>query len=108
MKKITALMLFAAAGLAQANPADELLSAQAAFRQALSAQNSTGSEIANLQSNLTAARARAQHAPARAARYEGELQTATAAKAQNDAALQAAGERLNAAWSAARSAGVAQ
>ena len=36
------------------------------------------------------------------------MQTATAAKAQNDAALQAAGERLNAAWSAARSAGVAQ
>ena len=88
MKKITALMLFAAAGLAQANPADELLSAQAAFRQALSAQNSTGSEIANLQSNLTAARARAQQAQADVARYEGELQTATAAKAQNDAALQ--------------------
>ena len=68
MKKITALMLFAAAGLAQANPADELLSAQAAFRQALSAQNSTGSEIANLQSNLTAARARAQQAQADVAR----------------------------------------
>ena len=60
MKKITVLMLFAAAGLAQASPADELLSAQAAFRQALSAQNSTGSEIAGLQSNLAAARARAQ------------------------------------------------
>ena len=108
MKKITALMLSAAAALAQAHPAAESLSAHAAFRQALSAQNSTGSEIANLQSNLTAARARAQQAQADVARYEGELQTATAAKAQNDAALQAAGERLNAAWSAARSAGVAQ
>ncbi len=108
MKKITALMLFAAAGLAQANPADELSSAQAAFRQALSAQNSTGSEIANLQATSPPrAPVRSRHKPMWPA-MRGELQTATAAKAQNDAALQAAGERLNAAWSAARSAGVAQ
>ncbi|MDO5640550.1 MAG: hypothetical protein Q4G28_11860 [Neisseria sp.] len=106
MNKLLPLTLLAAATLAHANPADELLSAQAAFRQALSAQNSSGSKIASLQSNLSSAQSRMQQAQADVSRLEGELQAAQAEKTQNDSLLQAAGERLNAAWSAARSAGV--
>ncbi len=103
MNKLLPLALLAAAALAQANPADELLSAQSAFRQALSAQNSSGSKIASLQTDLTAAQNRMQQAQADVTRLQGELQTAQAEKTQHDATLQAAGERLNAAWAAARS-----
>ncbi|UOO81847.1 hypothetical protein LVJ83_13230 [Uruburuella testudinis] len=102
MKQIIILAL-AISSFAYAAPADELLGAQAAFRQALSAQNSSGSKITSLQTDLAAAQSRLQQAQADVTRLEGELQTEQAAKAQHDAALQAAGERLNAAWSAARS-----
>lgn len=102
MNKLIALALIAAAVPTFAADS-ELLSAQVAFRQALSAQNSNGSKIASLQTDLASAQSRLQQAQAEVTRLEGELQTAQAEKAQNDSALQSAGERLNAAWQASRS-----
>lgn len=100
MNKLIALTLIAAAAPAFTADNSELLSAQTAFRQALSAQTSNGSKIASLQSDLASAQNRLQQAQADVSRLTAELQTATAEKAQNDSALQAAGQRLNEAWTA--------
>ncbi|KLT72841.1 hypothetical protein PL75_05960 [Neisseria arctica] len=108
MKKLLCITLLAVSLPAWADAANDLLGAQAAFRQALSAQNSNGGKIVSLQRDLAAAQARLQQTQAEITRLEGELQAATAAKAQNDNALQEAGARLNAAWAAARASGTAQ
>lgn len=87
---------------------DELLSAQAAYRQAVHTQNRNGNTIANLQAKLADAEKRKQQADADISRYRTELQQASEAKTGTDSATQAAGQRLNAAWQAARQAGLVQ
>lgn len=85
---------------------DELLSAQAAYRQAVQTQNSNDRRISSLQTKLADAEKRKQEADADISRYRTELQQASEAKTGNDSATQAAGTRLNAAWEAARQAGL--
>ena len=80
---------------------DELLSAQAAFRQALSEQNSIGSKLTFAEEKLTNARQRKAAAEADIQTYTQQLEQMQQQKAANDTALQQAGERLNAAWQAA-------
>lgn len=92
-----ALTLCAAAS---AEPADELLSAQAAFRQALSEQNTVDANLSGLQQKLVSAQQRKASAEADIQAYTQQLGEAQQRKAANDAALQQAGERLNAAWQA--------
>lgn len=101
-------VLLAVAAPALADVGDELLSAQAEFRQAMQAQTHYSQMIANLQTRLAAAEARQKEAEAEAASLKAELDVATAARTQTDATLQAAGSRLNAAWEAARQSGIRQ
>ncbi|HFC6393823.1 hypothetical protein [Neisseria bacilliformis] len=93
--------LILAAAFAQAETSDELLSAQAAFRQALSEQNSIGSKLTFAEEKLTNARQRKAAAEADIQTYTQQLEQMQQQKAANDTALQQAGERLNAAWQAA-------
>ncbi|WP_049255834.1 hypothetical protein [Neisseria bacilliformis] len=93
--------LILAAAFAQAETSDELLSAQAAFRQALSEQNSIGSKLTFAEEKLTNARQRKAAAEADIQTYTQQLEQMRQQKAANDTALQQAGERLNAAWQAA-------
>ncbi|MGF6147567.1 Uncharacterised protein [Kingella potus] len=97
-----ATLVLAAAPFACADAADELLSAQAAFRQALSEQNSTGSKLAFVEEKLTGAQQRKAAAEADIQTYTQQLEQMRQQKAADDNALQQAGERLNAAWQAAR------
>ena len=93
-------LTFAAA--ASADPADELLSAQAAFRQALSQQNSVDSKLAFAEEKLTNTRQRKAAAEADIQTYAQQVEQMRQEKAANDAVLQQADARLNAAWQAAR------
>ena len=95
--------LILAAAFAQAETSDELLSAQAAFRQTLSEQNSIGSKLTFAEEKLTNARQRKAAAEADIQTYTQQLEQMRQQKAANDTALQRAGERLNAAWQAAHS-----
>lgn len=103
MKKLIVLTLLAVSPLAFAdNAADELLSAQAAYRDALKAQSTGGNRIATLQSELSAAQSRLKQAQADVVGLQEKLHKETAAQAQADNAFQAASKRLDAAWKAAR------
>lgn len=108
IKTLGCAALLAAVSLpAWANDASgELMSAQAAYRQALQAQNKGDSKIVDLQSKLKNAEERRQAAENDISRYRAELQQASEAKTGHDSALKAAGERLDAAWRAAEQAGV--
>lgn len=87
---------------------DELLSAQAAYREAIRQQNRSDGNITSLQNRLRDAERRKQEADADISRLRTELQQASEAKTGTDSATQAAGQRLNAAWTAARQAGLVQ
>ncbi|MDO1510969.1 MULTISPECIES: hypothetical protein [unclassified Neisseria] len=104
MKKLIILTLLAVSPFAFAdNAADELLSAQAAYRDALKAQSTGSNRIAALQSELSAAQARLKQAQADVVGLQEKLREETAAQTQADSTLQAASKRLDAAWKAARS-----
>ncbi len=94
------------AAYAFADPAADLMSAQAAYRQALQVQNSSDSNLLSLQSKLSDAEQRKANAENDITRYRAELQQASQIKAANDATLKAAGDRLNAMWQAAQQAGI--
>ena len=66
--------LILAAAFAQAETSDELLSAQAAFRQALSEQNSIGSKLTFAEEKLTNARQRKAAAEADIQTYTQQLE----------------------------------
>ena len=101
MKKRIALFLLAAAlPMAASGNSDELMSAQAAFRQALAAQNSIDAGLTYLQQRLEDAQRRKASAEADVQAYSQKLAEAQQQKAANDSALKQAGERLNAAWQA--------
>ena len=101
MKKRIALFLLAAAlPMAASGNSDELMSAQAAFRQALAAQNSIDAGLTYLQQRLEDAQRRKATAEADIQAYSQKLAEAQQQKAANDSALKQAGERLNAAWQA--------
>ncbi len=99
-KRITLFLLVAALPMAAAGNSDELMSAQAAFRQALAAQNSTDAGLIHLQQRLEDAQRRKASAEADIQAYSQKLAEAQQQKAANDSALKQAGERLNAAWQA--------
>ncbi len=101
MKKLWCAVCLAAC-LPAAFANDDLLGAQAAFRQALSAQNTGDSKIISLQSSLEAAQKRKADAEAEVGRLTAELEAAKQQKAANDEVLKQAGERLNRAWQAAK------
>lgn len=101
MKKTAALFCLLAAPFALADSInDELMSAQAAYRDALKVQNHSGGRIASLQSGIAFEQKRIKQAEADIAKMQAQLQEETARKAQADSALQAAGARLDAAWQA--------
>ncbi|EGV35157.1 hypothetical protein [Neisseria weaveri] len=105
LKTLSALCLCAAAASAFASaPEDELLSAQAAYRDTLKAQTHNSRRIASLQAELEQAKIRLQSAQADISRLETELQNETAEQSRHNSALQAAGARLDAAWKASRNA----
>ncbi len=107
MKRLGCAALLAAVSLpALADASSELLSAQAAYRQALQAQNKGDNKIADLQNKLKNAEERRQAAENDISRYRAELQQASEAKVNHDSTLKAAGERLDAAWRAAQQSGV--
>ncbi len=99
-KRITLFLLAAALPMAASGNSDELMSAQAAFRQALAAQNSTDAGLTYLQQRLEDAQRRKASAEADVQAYSQKLAEAQQQKAANDSALKQAGERLNAAWQA--------
>ncbi|MBF0803155.1 MULTISPECIES: hypothetical protein [unclassified Neisseria] len=104
MKKAAlAVLLLAPPALAD-TVADELFSARAAYQAALKVQNGSSRRIASLQSDIASAQRRIKQAQADIEKMQGELQEETAKKAQADTALQAAGQRLDAAWQASRDA----
>ena len=63
-KRITLFLLAAALPMAASGNSDELMSAQAAFRQALAAQNSTDAGLIHLQQRLEDAQRRRASAEA--------------------------------------------
>ena len=63
-KRITLFLLAAALPMAASANSDELMSAQAAFRQALAAQNSTDASLIHLQQRLEDAQRRKASAEA--------------------------------------------
>ena len=88
MKKLFLIAAVLAAPV-YADPADDaLLSAQAAYRTALSAQRNNDSKILNLQSGLADAKARLEKAQADITRLQAELEAANTAKAQHTGSLQ--------------------
>ncbi len=100
MKKLFLIAAVLAAPV-YADPADDaLLSAQAAYRTALSAQRNNDSKILNLQSGLADAKARLEKAQADITRLQAELEAANTAKAQHTGSLQQAGQQLDSAWNA--------
>ncbi|WP_274585772.1 hypothetical protein V6667_09650 [Neisseria leonii] len=80
----------------------DLISAQAAFRQALAVQNTDDARMVKLQTDLAAAQKRKADADADIGRLNAELEAAKQQKAANDEILKQAGERLNRAWQAAK------
>lgn len=85
---------------------DELLSAQVAYREAIRQQNRSDGNIASLQRKLHDAERRKQQADDDITRLRAELHQASESKTGTDSATQAASQRLNAAWKAARQAGL--
>ncbi|WP_107688295.1 hypothetical protein [Neisseria wadsworthii] len=85
---------------------DELLSAQAAYREAIRQQNRSDGHIASLQRQLHDAERRKQQADDDITRLRAELHQASESKTGTDSATQAASQRLNTAWEAARQAGL--
>lgn len=101
MKKLLMMLVCAATLPAFADSAgDELVSAQAAFRQALSSQTAGQGKIADLQKRLTDAQNRKAALEADIAKLTTELGEAQQAQTTFDSTLKQAGDRLNAAWQA--------
>lgn len=101
MKKWIVLLALSASAPVFADAAsDELMSAQAAFRQALSNQTSGQGKIADLQNRLQSAQSRKAALEAEITKLSAELTEAQQAQTTYDGTLKAAGDRLNAAWQA--------
>ena len=105
MKTYFILTVLLSSTFAIASPQDELLSAQQAFRQALTNQNPSHSKMQALQSQLAEAQQRKMSADADFEKLTALFNEAQQQKQNHDALLQQAGERLNAAWQAARGTG---
>ncbi len=97
-----ALLFAAATAPAVADSASDLLTAQSAYQHALKAANSNSGEIALLQSRLSAAEQRVQSAQAEVEKLRGQLLEASQQNNSYQENLKAAGEKLDAAWSATR------
>lgn len=96
------LSLITSAAWAESPAETELRSAQLAYQKALSERDSYTNQIPQLEQDLQTAKNQEAEAQRRISELQGRLQASTAAKAQADAALAAAGQRLEAAWSAVR------
>ena len=105
MKTYFILTVLLSSTFAIASPQDELLSAQQAFRQALTNQNTSHSKMQALQSQLADAQQRKMSADADFEKLTALFNEAQQQKQNHDALLQQAGERLNAAWQEARGTG---
>lgn len=98
------LLLAAAPALADDSAAQtELLSAQMAYQEALKAQTDYTAKVGTLRERLQAVQTTIQQKQAEAARLQTELNEADVAAQQAGSTLEAAGRRLDAAWTAVRS-----
>lgn len=107
MPRLTALcclLLAVTPALADDSAAQtELLSAQMAYREALKAQTDYTAKVGSLRERLQAVQATIQQKQAEAARLQTELNEADVAAQQAGSMLEAAGHRLDAAWTAVHS-----
>lgn len=81
---------------------DELLSAQAAFRLALKTQGEYEQKVLSLREQLNQAQQRKAATEADVNRLSQQLNEVQQQKVSSDDALKQVGERLDAAWKAAR------
>lgn len=92
----------AAPALADAAADTELLSAQVAYQQALKAHTNYAGQIGSVQARLQAVQAVLAEKQQEAQMLQQQLGSLTQNAAQSQAALEAAGARLDKAWLAVR------
>lgn len=105
MKKVlwfSMLALCSTASWADTPAQTELLSAQLAYQEALKHHTSHAGQIATLQTRLQEARNALQAKQQEVSQLEAQVQTVSAQASQAQSTLDAAGQRLDAAWAAVR------
>lgn len=105
MKKVllaSVLLMGSVAAWADTPAQTELLSAQLAYQEALKHHTNHAGQIATLQTRLQEARNALAAKQQEVSQLEAQVQAVSAQASQAQSTLEAAGQRLDAAWTAVR------